>query len=323
LSEHAGLPLRLAVASTQGAEFPGLAAMYPGLSDKYGAYHNPGDDGIYLNHSVLHFRGEDEASLLREPARLERVIQDVAPLILHEVSHARDDLGSRTHVNSLETELIAFYRQVFYTLDTFDLEGRGEGLRLAADVVREHEALRRRLREVDEAAALRGVKPVYPPELIAANSRHNLRKKNVTRVELTDVELLAGFGAGNAPFEAVIADSYPKRSLILTEAGLRREKADVAERLAPFKNAEADLRACGPGASPEHRRACDAEGDTPAAVAQAVDTMRMARGQVADLADRAKVAAIRKYYAATLAALRKEAVARRRTNADILRVFAR
>jgi hypothetical protein len=322
LSGHADKPLRLAVARTQAAEFPGIAVMYPGTSDVYGAYHNPYDDGIYVNHSVVHFRGQNESSLLRDPERLERAIQDVAPLIVHEVSHARDDLGSSSHVNTLETELVAFYRQMFYTLDTLDLEGRGDKLRNALEVVREHETLKRRMRLVDEEAARRRVKPVYPPELLAANSRHNLRSKGVTRAELTDVDLLVEFSAGNARFEKSIASLYPLRSAILTEAGWRREKARVAELLPRFKNSDAELLKCGPGATPERRRACDADGDTPAAVAEAQDTLRVVRGQAADMAKPAKLATIRKHYANTLAALRKEAKERREANADVLRAFA-
>lgn len=222
-------PIRLAVAYEQRDEFPQFLHMSPykkGDSQAW-AYYSLADSKIGINHIVLHQGLDNEMTVIQDPRRLERLIKTIAGSVIHEVSHARDAAERGGKLNSLETEIIAFYREVFYELDTLEEEGLSPILIKTARVLERREDIAKKVRAFESRRRKLKRRLPRPPELVEAVDAYNKDINSMPQFVANQVDRLLSFQRGNKAFEDSIANDYQDRSLICTIAGLQRERDDL------------------------------------------------------------------------------------------------
>ena len=229
--------IRLAVAYEQRGEFPKMAYFLPSPHLSWAEF-SPDDGSILLSHEVLHLGKDNEEILIEDRARLEQVVRQIAGSIVHETSHARDDLQEGGDIKSLETELIAFYREMFYELDSAERAAQLPVWVECARRERQREALGQ---AVDLFKAAHKGQPL-PPDLMASSTEYNEAVHRLSDLAFHKTDLLLRFDRGNAAFEAELAKGYEERSLICTDAGAAEERARSARRLAVFEGGATKLR---------------------------------------------------------------------------------
>lgn len=200
LRKRLNQPPRFAVVSSQRAEFPSMPHLTNGLENTVALFTRGGD--LLFNHDLIHdHAGDDEEALIKNPDRLDRVLRTIAPVMVHEISHARD-AAAAGRIATLETELIAYYREVFYLLDTVDRS--------------------------DQGADLRRIARELKVDLSAINS--------FPSTSIEHAGHLAFFRLGNERFERNISESsaYRGKLRILDEGSVRRTRDDYAKSIARF-----------------------------------------------------------------------------------------
>jgi hypothetical protein len=233
LDEHLGLAFRIAVDQSQTTAFPGAPLIGPHTVMSY----SDADQQVEVHHALLHLDGTDEEKIIQTPALLETTARRFWPTIVHEISHARNHHGSARFVASAvgEEEYIAFYRQVFFTLEQLESEPGYMGLRGVA-VCGRYEAdeqieARRLVRRAQELAAQKPITRAQRAEFERLRSRLQALSDEQTRrakrcPAIDDPEgdlsiLLSLFGRSQELFERHIDSLYEEKH------SLRRDDPDL------------------------------------------------------------------------------------------------
>lgn len=304
LSGRRANPIHLAVAYEQRDEFPMLLHMdrNSNPNDRAWAYYSQADGKIRINHVILHQGQDNEEKMIRDPQILEHAIETIAGTVVHEVSHARDAAEPGGFLNSLETEIIAHYRETFYLLDTAEKRQLTPSWIQASRTLRTRETIEAKVRAFKERA--RGSKnPLsHPPELDAAVDAFNKELSKLPQITAQEVRLLLDFERGNTAFEDSIATDYPIRSRICTDDGLLRARDGIVAARKKFADLDAKLR-----------KACARlmTSDCPASIASADKSVAEEQGREDELMAPEPRGHICGYYARLLDGLRKESTMRR------------